>query len=637
VAGAIVEPPESECHPFAGAVGERIRLRLLRTAGSAVFQLEVFRPNGTRICHTTFHAADVPLDCGPLDADGTHHVLVQAQGAGTGEYLLSIQQLDGDHTSPQVTIRTPPEGAEYPRGATVVADYDCSDEAGGSGLATCVGTVADGAQIDTATLGAKDFKVIARDNAGNETSVTHTYTVIDDTPPTITLRTPPDGATYTRNQVVNADYECADDSGGSGLTSCEGTVADGAQIDTATFGVKDFTVTARDDAGNESSVTHQYRVTPSDFSAPRVEIRMPQAGAGYPRGAVVIADYECADEAGGSGLASCAGPVADGDPIDTATLGAKEFTVIARDNAGNQTSVGVGYLVVDITPPTITLRSPPDGAVYDLGQDVRADYECADESGGAGLASCAGPVADGDPIDTATAGPKSFTVTARDNAGNERSVTHRYTVSAPSRPVCDGMPATIVVSPDSGPVSGTPAADVIVGSAGGDIISGRGGTDRICGFGGADQLSGDSGNDRLFGGDGNDMLAGDSGNDAVLGGGGRDQLGGAGGEDDLRGGGGDDRLSGDGDHDELDGGGGQDVLLGRVGNDVLFGSGGHDQLRGGAGNDRALGERGNDELSGGRGNDRLFGGAGDDDIDGGPGRDFCRGGSGTDIETNCEV
>ena len=402
-------------------------------------------------------------------------------------------------------------------------------------------------------------------------------------------------------------------------------------------------------------MTHQYRVTPRDFTAPRVEIRMPQAGASYPRGAVVVADYECADEVGGSGLASCAGPVADGEPIDTATLGGKEFTVIARDNAGNQISVGVGYLVIDVTPPTITLRSPPDGAVYDVGQEVRADYDCADEPGGAGLASCAGPMADGDPIDTATAGPKSFTVTARDNAGNERSVTHRYTVSAPPRPVCDGVPATIVVSPDSGPVNGTPGADVIVGTEGSDIISGRGGADRICGRGGADPLAGDGGDDRLFGGGGNDRLAGGRGNDAMLGGGGGDELGGGGGEDDLRGGGGDDRLSGDGDDDELgggdgddwlsgddgndaaSGGGGKDLLLGRNGNDLLFGSDGRDDLRGGAGNDRAQGERGNDELSGGRGNDRLFGGAGDDDIDGGPGRDLCRGGGGADSERNCEA
>ena len=142
--------------------------------------------------------------------------------AGNDDPTPASRSFQVDTVAPQVTIRTPPDGAEYPRGAVVVADYECSDEPGGSGLALCDGTVPDGEPIDTATLGAKEFNVIARDNAGNESSVTHTYTAIDDTPPTITLRTPPDGATYALNQVVNADYECADESGGSGLAVVRG-------------------------------------------------------------------------------------------------------------------------------------------------------------------------------------------------------------------------------------------------------------------------------------------------------------------------------------------------------------------------------------------------------------------------------
>ena len=55
----------------------------------------------------------------------------------------------------------------------------------------------------------------------------------DATPPTATLVTPPDGASYPQNAVVNADYSCADESGGSGLVSCVGTVPNGSPIDTS--------------------------------------------------------------------------------------------------------------------------------------------------------------------------------------------------------------------------------------------------------------------------------------------------------------------------------------------------------------------------------------------------------------------
>jgi len=82
----------------------------------------------------------------------------------------------------------------------------------------------------------------------------------------------------------------------------------------------------------------------------------------------------------------------------------------------------------DVTPPTITITAPPDGAVYTLGQVVLADYACADEAGGSGLASCVGDVPDGNAIDTASVGPKTFTVNAADNAGNPASATHNYSV-----------------------------------------------------------------------------------------------------------------------------------------------------------------------------------------------------------------
>src|ERR687884_543228 len=47
----------------------------------------------------------------------------------------------------------------------------------------------------------------------------------DTTPPTITINTPKDGATYNTGRYFYADYSCADEKGGSGLKSCDGTVA----------------------------------------------------------------------------------------------------------------------------------------------------------------------------------------------------------------------------------------------------------------------------------------------------------------------------------------------------------------------------------------------------------------------------
>jgi hypothetical protein len=87
-----------------------------------------------------------------------------------------------------------------------------------------------------------------------------------------------------------------------------------------------------------------------------------------------------------------------------------------------------GCTPADGTAPTVDLRAPLDGAVYLLGQEVLADYDCADEALGSGLASCAGDVADGAPLDTSSVGAKTFAVEASDAAGNVGSAASTYRV-----------------------------------------------------------------------------------------------------------------------------------------------------------------------------------------------------------------
>jgi len=84
----------------------------------------------------------------------------------------------------------------------------------------------------------------------------------------------------------------------------------------------------------------------ADSTPPMVSITTPADGASYGQGATVNADYACADEPGGSGLKSCTGPVATGQPVDTSNTGLHSFTVTATDNSGNTASKTVKYTVV---------------------------------------------------------------------------------------------------------------------------------------------------------------------------------------------------------------------------------------------------------------------------------------------------
>ena len=99
--------------------------------------------------------------------------------AGIGFAPLGDEE---DTTDPTVAVVTPSAGAVYARNRVVNADFSCADEAGGSGVASCVGTVAHGAPIDTATVGDHPFTVTGTDHEGNETVVSRTYTVANGRP-----------------------------------------------------------------------------------------------------------------------------------------------------------------------------------------------------------------------------------------------------------------------------------------------------------------------------------------------------------------------------------------------------------------------------------------------------------------------
>jgi hypothetical protein len=80
-----------------------------------------------------------------------------------------------DRKGPTIAITTPPSGGAYLLNQVVASNFACSDT--GSGLASCVGPVANGSNINTASVGARPFAVSAADSVGNSATSTNTYAV----------------------------------------------------------------------------------------------------------------------------------------------------------------------------------------------------------------------------------------------------------------------------------------------------------------------------------------------------------------------------------------------------------------------------------------------------------------------------
>ena len=109
-------------------------------------------------------------------------------------------------------------------------------------------------------------------------------------------------------------------------------------LTTDTSGVT-YTCQATSSGGSSSkSVTIKRDATP-----PKSTIVTPGSGATYTPGQVVKASYSCTDAT--SGVSACTGTVANGSNLNLSTAGTKNFSVIASDKAGNQSTSSRSYTV----------------------------------------------------------------------------------------------------------------------------------------------------------------------------------------------------------------------------------------------------------------------------------------------------
>ena len=127
-------------------------------------------PDSTRAYVTNFNSNTVSV------INTATNTVIAMTPVGSAPSGVAVAEIDS--IAPSVTLVTPAQGAVYSILDNPVADYSCADP-GGSGLASCTGTLPDGAPVPhgLSQLGQHTFTVTATDNAGNSTTVSHTYRV----------------------------------------------------------------------------------------------------------------------------------------------------------------------------------------------------------------------------------------------------------------------------------------------------------------------------------------------------------------------------------------------------------------------------------------------------------------------------
>jgi subtilisin-like proprotein convertase family protein len=138
--------------------------------GSGVREIAYSVSGAQTIPATTVSGSAASLTVG---AEGASTVTFYSKdNAGNIEAAQTLT-LNIDKTKPTITINAPSE--TYFLNQPVNASYSCSDSA--SGLATCSGTLPDGASVNTSSLGLGNFTVTATDVAGNSADASSRYAV----------------------------------------------------------------------------------------------------------------------------------------------------------------------------------------------------------------------------------------------------------------------------------------------------------------------------------------------------------------------------------------------------------------------------------------------------------------------------
>ena len=355
---------------------------------------------------------------------------------------------------PVIEIDTPANDAVYSPGQVVDAGWDCAGYGQGpGGCDSASATVPSGSPIDT-TPGTHTFTVNAKVNVTGDgsqpASGSVTYTVAD--PPTASIATPADNATYAVGQVVDSSFGCTEGEGGPGISSCldQDGNASGSPIDTSTPGTYTYVVTATSADGLTGTQTVSYTVA----GAPSAAIGTPANGGGYAEGTTVPTSFSCMEGPFGPGLASCIdsnGASGGSGQLDTSSPGPSTYTVTAASTDGQTGSTSIDYTVWG--PPTATISAPVSGQTYSVNQVVATSFGCADYAGAPGLVSCTdsnGASANGSAgsgqLTTSSPGTFTYSVTATSLDRLSDTAEIEYTVKSSTI----GPPSISILTPSGG-------------------------------------------------------------------------------------------------------------------------------------------------------------------------------------------
>ena len=389
-------------------------------------------------------------------ATGTAQMKVDVLSAG---YTIRNVQYQVSYTNctanvaPVVTVGGVSNGARYEFGSVPAATCAWTDDNDGSGTATPTLSSITGSRAADG-LGSQTATCSKTDSGGLTTTTSATYSIVDTTPPSISVV--PDitaEATSAAGAVVTYAAPTATDAvDGSRSVSCQP-----ASGSTFALGVTTVTCTSSDTVPNTATSSFTVRVV--DTTAPAVTVPADTTlDATSAAGAAYSFSATASDSVDGALATTCA-------PASGSTFGfgTTRVTCSATDTAGHTGSASFNVTVQDVTAPTVTTQAPaPVEATGPSGATVTwVDPTASDDVDGDLPVAC-----DRTSGETFAVGDTTVTCTATDSHGNVGSATFAVRVT-------DTTPPAVTVPSDITAEATSPHGAVVAYTASAtDLVDG---------------------------------------------------------------------------------------------------------------------------------------------------------------------
>ncbi|MHA2170173.1 MAG: beta strand repeat-containing protein [Candidatus Kariarchaeaceae archaeon] len=351
---------------------------------------------------------------------GTHNLTIEViddyNNLDSDQITFFVQ----DSVSPVVTVTSPANNSIHELGTDIAYTYTVDDQSATTVVVKLNGIpISDTGLLTGLSVGTYTLRIEANDSYNILGFDEIYFSVADTTAPVVSINSPNNDTYFELGSTVVYTYTTNDLSSLSVVVKLNGVpITDSGSITGLAVGIYTLTVEATDVYSNVGFDEVIFFI--EDSVSPVVTIDSPINATIFEFGGDVAYTYTVTDLSSTTVVVKLDGtPITDSGLITGLAVSTYTLTVEATDSFSNFGSDEIIFFVQDTTSPVVTITSPPNASIFELGLDVSYTYTVSDLSGTSVVVKLNGaPITDSGSISGLAVGTYTLTIEVTDIYSN---------------------------------------------------------------------------------------------------------------------------------------------------------------------------------------------------------------------------